>query len=162
MSKKIELSRGMYALVDDADFEELDKLNWYASEKCRNIYAARREKEGARKTIYMHRQILNAKNGWFVDHINGNALDNRRENLRICTHAQNLMNQKPQTGKSSRYKGVSWNKKRNKWEAYLMSNDKKINLGRFDIESDAARAYDKEASVVFGEFANTNKMLGLY
>lgn len=162
MSKKIELSRGMYALVDDADFDELSKFNWYASEKSRNVYAARRAKEGTRKMIYMHRQILNVKKGLVVDHINGNALDNRRENLRICTHAQNLMNQKPQIGKSSKYKGVSWDKRRNKWEAYIMLNDKKVSLGRFDIESDAARAYDKKASVAFGEFANTNKMLDLY
>ena len=104
----------------------------------------------------MHRVIMDAPKGMHVDHINGNGLDNRRENLRLCTNSQNHMNRKTHRDSSSKYKGVSWNKRNSKWQAYIGSGIKRKNLGYFASESDAAKAYDIKAKECFGEFARLN------
>jgi len=102
---------------------------------------------------------MNAVPGLEVDHINGNTLDCRRLNLRLCTHKQNLANQKKQSGRSSQFKGVSFSKSRGKWEAYIKTDGKKKHLGRFDTEEAAAYAYDLEAFRLFGWFAKLNGVL---
>ena len=91
--------------------------------------------------------------GMEVDHINGNSLDNRKSNLRICTHKENVRNQKLSAANTSGYRGVSWNKASKKWEAYIKVNQKRIYLGKFVDILDAARAYAKKAKECFGEFA---------
>ena len=107
---------------------------------------------GCPKTIKMHTLII----GLGADHINGDKLDNRRENLRHATNAQNNANRKKSEGTSSKYKGVRWDKSRSKWMAALEHNHKSRTLGRFDNEEVAARCYDLAASEVFGEFAKLN------
>jgi hypothetical protein len=103
----------------------------------------------------MHREIAGAPKGMVVDHIDGNELNNRRSNLRVCTVSQNHQNRRRTWGRS-RYKGVCFLKKRNKWKAEIMVNRKHIHIGCFDEEEEAAKAYDKKAAELFGEFAYFN------
>lgn len=109
-----------------------------------------------RKAIYMHLEIMSVPDGMEVDHINGNGLDNRRENLRLCTRAQNRMNSVKRIGKSSTFNGVYWHKNCRKWRASLKLDGKEIHIGYFNTELDAAEAYDEKAFELFGEFAKPN------
>jgi flagellar basal body rod protein FlgC len=104
----------------------------------------------------MHRLIMNTPDGMDTDHINSNGLDNRRQNLRICTHAENLANRKKQISNTSGYKGVSWDKSCKKWAANISICGKYKKLGRFTDLVEAARAYDAAAKEVYGEFAKPN------
>jgi hypothetical protein len=159
--KQICITRGLVALVDDCDFESLSKFKWCASKGNSTFYAVRKERtEGnGRTTVKMHRQILGLSkgDGIYVDHRNHNGLDNRRENLRACTLSQNSCNQHIQIRpKSSQYKGVCWDNKRNKWRALIAVNRKRIYLGWFTSEIEAAKAYDQAAVKHHGEFAYVN------
>ena len=154
MSKYIELSQDKRTLVDVEDYEYLNQFKWYYN----NGYAVRstRMKNGKRGMELMHRTIVNAPKGMEVDHINGDKLENKRSNLRLCTHTENLRNQHKTCG-TSKYKGVCWHKAMSKWRVQIRGNNKKIHLGFFDNEEDAAHAYNMAALELFGEFANLNK-----
>ena len=154
--RTIPLTRGKVAIVDDEDFERFGGFKWYADK--RNAWYARRAfgPRSHRKSVYMHRQILNAPPSLECDHINGNGLDNRRCNLRLCTRSQNNMNRHRSCGGSSRFKGVGRHNPRNKWRAYIGDNGKLHHLGLFANEIDAAHAYDNAATELFGEFASLN------
>jgi hypothetical protein len=151
---EISLTQDKVALVNDEDFELVSQYNWHIA---RNRYAVTKtsRKNAPRKDILMHRLIMRAEKGQQVDHINGNGLDNRRENLRFCTHAENQHNISYGYGKS-RYKGVHWHKNREKWCSAICYNSKKIYLGSFSSEIEAARAYDEAAKQYFGAFAHLN------
>jgi hypothetical protein len=95
-----------------------------------------------------------------VDHINGNGLDNRRNNLRLATHQQKLANRRKTAKNSSGYKGVCWNKSRSKWQASISVNDVTIHLGRFDNPIDAHGAYIEAAQKYYKEFANSGESEG--
>ena len=155
--KKIELTQGKHALVDDADYDHLMQWKWSAAMMAHNHRATRRH-ENSNETIYMHREIMGFKKGdtRHVDHINHNPLDNRRINLRCCTRSQNLMNSIKRKGTSSVYKGVSWFNASRKWKAYIKINTKQKYLGLFETETAAAVAYDTEAKELFGEYALLN------
>ncbi len=103
----------------------------------------------------MHRVILKAPGGLDVDHINGDGLDNRRINLRVCTRSQNLANQGTQARNLSGCKGVSWDKRTGRWITFISVNSKNHNLGRFDDLQTARAAYQAAAVRHFGEFART-------
>jgi hypothetical protein len=152
--KEIPLTKGYVALVDDEDYERVSVLKWSACVHDRRVYAMRRPD---RKTVYLHRFIMNAPVGSTVDHQNHDGLDNRRENLRICSNAENVANQRPQIRpKSSTFKGVTWDKSRSKWIAVIKVNKVGKHLGRFSNEMEAARAYDRAAFHYFGQFAHPN------
>jgi len=152
-AKFIPLIRGGFAIVDGDDYAKLAEYKWYCEHNCNTSYAVRSKNH---KRIYMHRQILNAPNGKVVDHKDGNGLNNLRSNLRLCTKTQNMRNRRPWLSCSSRYKGVSWDKSSKKWRARITFNGKKSHIGQFDDEVEAARAYDREAKELFGEFAYLN------
>ncbi len=152
-AKLIPLSQGKVAIVDAEDYPWLNKRNWYAN-RAKRTYYARGTIKG--KHAPMHRQILNAPPHLVVDHINRNGLDNRKSNLRLCTHFQNQRNRRPGRNGSSKYKGVRWSKRDKKFRAGITCNRKSYHLGMFESEIDAAKAYDNAAKKVFGEFAYLN------
>ena len=156
--KEIQLTKGKVALVDDADFEWLNQWKWTANEVGRRYYAIRRDWSFPKgKTILMHRLITGASKEFVVDHIDGNTLNNRRSNLRVCSNAQNLANSRTDwTTNKAGYKGVCWKKKERKYSAQITVNYTAIHLGYFTDPIEAAKAYDKAARKHFGEFAKTN------
>ncbi len=154
----IPLTQGKYAIVDAEDYPQLSKYKWQARKKGNTYYASRGVwQDGRSVVIYMHRQILGAKEGEEIDHIDHNGLDNRECNIRICTRSQNNQNQQPQKrNNTSRYKGVHWNKKDSKWIAQIKKDGTKIHLGSFDNENIAAEIYNIKAKEIYGEFAHLN------
>ena len=159
--KEIPITQGKVALVDDEDFVFLNSFKWTATRGKRKngqdcFYAYRSEKKGGKwRPILMHRIILDAKKGQLVDHRNHDCLDNRRSNLRLATQSQVHANRKISFG-SSKYKGVSWFDRTGKWVVYIRIQGKQKNVGYFETEEEAARAYDAKARELFGEFARLN------
>ena len=155
--RQIPLSQGYYAIVDAENYEWLMQWKWTAL-ICRGIvYAKRSSVYKKRNTpILMHRQIMGTPKNMKTDHCNGNGLINTHDNLRVCTHAQNMRNQYIRNGLSSKYKGVSWDKRYEKWQAYITINRKKRHLGYFISELEAAYAYNAAALKYYGEFARLN------
>lgn len=155
MSRRIPLTKGKEAIVDDDMFSFLMQWRWYCSTTNR---AVRTEGDGKnQKTIFMHRVIMNTPPGMETDHQSLNTLDNRRENLRNCTRAQNSANKNRYSTNTSGFKGVSWSKNMKKWKAQITVNYKNTVLGHFDKIEDAARAYDEAAKERFGAFARGNE-----
>lgn len=155
MTKTIPLSQGKVALVDDEDFEWLSQWKWTYSKHYSTGYAYRNPSSTGlvtRSKVYMHRAILSPPQGREIDHINGDGLDNRRWNLRICTHAQNLWNSRKRKGTISQYKGVRLMKGSGNWVSYIGQKY----LGSFDNEETAASAYNQAARQYRGEFARLN------
>lgn len=159
--KTIPLTQGKVALVDDEDYELVMKYKWYVLKDSNSlgttIYArAAPWAEGRAQCVLMHRLVAGAPKGKDVDHINNDGLDNRRENLRVCTRSQNNGWQRKKPGRTSRHKGVHWDSANKKWRALIKTNQKTIHLGRFATEDEAARAYDYAAVERFGTFARLN------
>jgi hypothetical protein len=152
MSKKIKLTRGQEAIVDDQDFEWLNQWMWY----CNGDGYAARKPWSTKKLIFMHRLICNTPTGMITDHVDGNPLNNTRSNLRICTKSQNGMNRTKPSNNVSGYKGVCWNKKFNKWEVHAGARKNRRSGGYFENILDAALAYDRIAKEIWGEFAHPN------
>ena len=154
--KKIPLTQGKFVVVDDCDYDWLIRHKWYARKENRTYYAGRKS---GKVISQMHREILGLKAGdkRQIDHINHNGLDNRRSNLRICSFAENHRNRQLNRRKhTSKYKGVCWYKAGCKWRAEIRCDYKLFFLGYFDSEIDAAKAYDRAARKLFGEFACLN------
>jgi hypothetical protein len=157
--RKIYLNEGEFTIVDPPDYYRFGNFKWFVEGNGTNLYAIRTIKTEPKKTKFLslHREIMNAPDGLFVDHRNTDSLDNRRANLRLATNSQNQCNKrKTRSHTSSRYIGVSFNKHRQKWLAYITYEGKTIWLGAFDNEIDAARAYDAAAKKYHGEFARLN------
>lgn len=156
--QRIPLTRGKVALVDNVDFVWLCQWHWTAMRGASTWYAYRQGGcgNGKRRTIYMHRAILDASSCDDIDHRNGKGLDNQRENLRLCTASQNNANAKKRSKCTSKYKGVSWDK--NKWKVNIYMHGKRTYLGRFDNEILAAIAYNEAAPAHHGEFARLNML----
>ncbi len=146
---------GLFTQVNDEDYEWLSKYRWNVfNNHGRSFYA--RTSLSYQTPILMHRMILsNCKKQ--IDHKDRNGLNNQRNNLRPATYSLNAGNQRKNQGIwTSQYKGVHWNKKSQKWQAVIHKNNKQINLGRFTDEINAAKAYDKKAKELFGEYACLN------
>jgi hypothetical protein len=156
--KRIPLSQGKFALVDDSDYEWLNQWKWSVNGAKARPYAMRKDWSFPKgKTVLMHRLIANPPKGFVVDHIDGNTLNNCRSNLRVCSYSQNLANSiVNRLANKSGYKGVCWKKKEKKYSAQITVNYKAIHLGYFKNPVEAAKAYDNAARKYFGEFAKTN------
>lgn len=159
-TRLIPLSQGKFAIVDATDFEFLNRWKWHVfsgnHRQKKKFYAVRNSKGPNKRIIFMHRALLKPGIGFEGDHKNGDSLDNRRENLRICTHLQNSQNSGMRHHNTSGFKGVSFHKKAGAWEAYICPNYKKKYLGLFSTKEEAAHAYDSAAKTCFGEFAILN------
>lgn len=130
---------GFTAIIDDSDYGCVSKYRWSVKIGGTGIkYGHRVDKNN--KSIYLHRYIMKAKKGQTVDHINRNGLDNRKANLRFCTTAENIMNSKMFKHNTSGYKGVTWDKFRNKWASQIQFSQKHIYLGRHESLEDAVRS----------------------
>jgi hypothetical protein len=150
--KKIPLTQGKFALVDDKNYKDLMQFKWYALHQGNTFYAVRNVWiDGKRTAERMHRRILGLKlgDGKHTDHINHNGLDNQLNNIRVCTHKENHQNQKKSSNNTSRFKGVHWDKQHKKWRAMIMVNFRKKHLGYFDDKIDAAKIYNKTAVEYF-------------
>lgn len=156
--KTIILTHGKVAIVSDRDYPKLWKYKWFLSKtKKHGIgYAIRKMPGRGGKAVFMHRQILNAPPNTQVDHKNGNALDNRRCNLRLATPHQNSCNRAMSKNNRCGFKGVYWNGR--KWVATIHPNRKALYLGQFDTKERAARAYNKSARNYYGPFAKLNRL----
>lgn len=170
---ELETRNGYKFLVDSEDFELANDRRWKAfvfSKRRKNgewgkkfIYLTRRiYKDGKQTTEYLHRNIINAPKGMRVDHINGNTLDFRRSNLRLCTHAENKANTDKYINNSSGFKGVCWHKQRGKWLATIEVKGVQKNLGIYHTKESAAMAYNIAAEKHFGKFAKYNMIFEKY
>lgn len=146
---------GHVFLIDEADFPVVRQHRWWAKPGHTTTYI---QTNIDRRTVRLHRLLLNAAPGRVVDHINLNGLDNRRENLRLCTDGQNKANGRLRRDNTSGYRGVYWNSSANKWQAYISVNSKRLYLGVYSDPWAAAIAYNEAALRHFGEFARTNQL----
>lgn len=149
----LPLSQGKVTVIDFDDFEKVRNFKWCArkSSSGNTFYACR-----AANTVQLHHEIMPPPTGMEIDHIDRDGLNNRRSNLRIVTHRQNILNRGPRRNKTSKFCGVSRHQKQQKWQAGLELFGKHIHLGSYEIEADAARAYDEAAIKYFGSFAQLN------
>lgn len=154
--KKIPLTKGKFAIVDDADHAEISKYKWHFSSMGyaeRSVYISK----GKYRREAMHRVIAGAKAGEIVDHVNMDRLDNRRANLRVGTKSQNGANRRTNSNKAVKFKGVYTHQKcKDYYEARIIVNGKSIYLGSFNTPEEAARVYNAAAKEHFGEFARLN------
>ena len=158
----IPLTQGLFALVDGKNYERLNCHKWYAHKQhkvlcyaTRKIYNPTTKKV---KLVYMHRELLGLlpHDHKVTDHENYCGLDNRETNIRICTQQQNTYNRRPCKKNKSGYKGVFWNKQSKKWRVQIYCKGDCFYIGCFDKKEDGAKAYDKKAIELFGEFAYLN------
>jgi len=150
-----------YAKISPQDAELVLRYRWSVASNTKyggRVYYAKTETgpRNNRTRIKMHRLIMNAPEGMHVDHINGDGLDNRRENLRIVTPQLNQANSRKHVAGKSSFKGVSWHHRANKWRAYICINRGQKHIGLFDDELEAAKAYDAVAKSTWGEHAYLN------
>lgn len=159
--KQIKLTQGQFALVDDEDYDFINSFKWYAHKakrKYRDVYYAWRNStnEKGRTTVQMHSIIIGeVPTGMDIDHVDGNGLNNQRINLRFATRSQNGGNQLS-WGKTSKFKGVCFHKRDKIYVAQIRKDNKHMHIGYFENEIDAAKAYDKRALELNGEFARIN------
>lgn len=154
MPQSIPLTRGYTALVDDSDYNRVRAVKWLF---VGSGYAGRFvTRNGNKKLVYLHRFLLNAQPGQRVDHINGDRLDNRRENLRVVTPSQNLQNRKGSPHTTSGRKGVCWHRERGKWHVRISVNGTRIHLGYHDDLETATLLYDAAARHFFNGYARPN------
>ena len=157
--KEIKLTQGKVALVDDEDYEEINKYKWCAHKGKNTFYAFRHIKtvDNQWTSVQMHREILKQSEHLLTDHKDSNGLNNRKSNLRACTDQENCRHSVKKRGIcSSIFKGVTWHNQIQRWRAYIMSDYHQVSLGCYASETEAAHAYDVAAKDLFGEFALLN------
>lgn len=155
--------KGMKIEVDEEDYQFLVSHNWtILKARCKKkkyyVLLVGRDKNKKIKTFYFHREIMGVEQGQYIDHINGNSLDCRKQNLRICTPSQNAFNRSPRKDK---YKGVTLRKYKSGKKSYRVAISFKGKfqwIGTFKTADEGAIAYNKRAIELFGQFANLNKI----
>lgn len=143
--------QGQTVLIDKADYHLIKGITWYINKQTGYVFA-----DLGRRTVYMHRLIMNAGEGQMIDHKNGNRTDNRRSNLRFCTPAQNLCNKRPYKTNPFGLKGVVQNKSNGKFLARISVNGKTRQIGTFETIDEAAKAYNIASRLLHGEFGYLN------
>lgn len=163
--KEIPLTQGKVALVDVEDYERINKYKWHYN----SGYAVRQIRvepsdgyKNRQKKLFMHRVILNIKVSYKyeeIDHINGNSIDNRKENLRAVEHKQNCQNRKIQSNNKSKYKGVHLQKDCKRYRADISVNSKQVYLGMYETAVQAAIVYNVAAIKYYGKYAKLNRYI---
>jgi hypothetical protein len=160
-TKEIPLTQGKVAIVGAEDFAWLSDRRWHAHERGRTWYARSTIKSmGVQRTVFMHRVILE-HHGYDlttgeVDHINGDGLDNRKSNLQIISHAENIRKSRTQVNNKSGFRGVSWHKQDHRWQVFIEVDQVRKYVGSYRTKIAAALAYDEAAKKYFGRFAKLN------
>lgn len=149
--------------VDDQDYELVKSFHWMASSGSKRdknfLYACTSGGGRNKKTsVKMHRLIMSVPHGMVVDHIDGDGLNNRRSNLRVCTRSENSRNQRKSSNNTTGFKGVYWLPRDNRFLAKLFVNGKSKQVGSFMTAIEAAKAYNEAAKKYYGEFANLNEV----
>jgi hypothetical protein len=157
---KIPLTKGKFALIDAEDYPIVSQWKWSFNDTyaTRGIYLGKINGKRRSQTQTLHKQLMNTPKGFEIDHANGDQLDNRRKNLRVCTHKQNMANIGKRSDReySSSYKGVTWSKVLGKWLVTASLNGKAKYIGTYNDQIKAANAYDQYAKRTYGEFAKLN------
>lgn len=149
----VTLTQGHEAIIDAEDAEFIGQWNWCADKAPNTVYAIRGvERDGRHVKFYMHREILRNSTRNHTDHINGDGLDNRKQNLRVAAPHENGRNSRNRRNNTSGYKGVSWSTKRQMWQARIMCNYKEKFLGYFETKEAAYAAYCEASKLLHGEF----------
>lgn len=146
--KQITVTHGKVTLVDDEDFDYLNQYKWH----CNKGYVSR---TGNNKHLRMHRVIMHVQGDLQVDHIDGNPLNNQKNNLRICTSSQNNKNKKTPHTNTSGFRGVSYHVSNKKWQSQIQVDGKQIHLGYFKTPEEASISYEDFAKKTFGSFLRT-------
>ena len=156
--KLIPLTQGFFAQVSDSDYDNLMEHTWHVAKRKHCNYASGViHGPNGKKNTLMHRFILGITDSKIeVDHADRNGLNNTRRNIRPCSRAENMANTGLQSNNKSGYKGVNWDGNKSKWKARIKVNGKTVTIGRFHTAEEAARAYDKKALELRGEFAKLN------
>lgn len=152
-------------VIDEDDYDRVMRMNWAPQPSGLSVYAFTSSlKYIPKQHQLLHRYIIRTQPDEMVDHINGDTLDNRKANLRIVSAAENTRNRRRPTfaGKTSKFKGVHWDGSRERWVAVIKCDGVSSPLGVFSHEEDAARAYDRAAVELFGQYARTNEAMKLY
>lgn len=165
----LDIGKGYKTQVSDADYDAIKKDKWRCERSGNSLSVIKLSREVIApnkriyRRVYLSRFLLQCPKGLVVDHINGDRLDNRRENLRICTGAQNSKNRRKASNNTSGYKGVYFRKnwknrvnKKKRWTAIIIVDQKRINLGDYLTAEEGGKAYDRAAKRYFGEFAKLN------
>lgn len=146
-------------LVDDEDYQKLYPGSFFINNRGYVIFSKYNKQTQKSDKVRLHRFLINVDDQQYVDHINGDKLDNRKQNLRTATQSQNIANSKKSRANTSGYKGVTWSKQHKKWIAQMTQNSKHIHLGLFDCPSKASEAYDHAVMERFGVYAKPNSDL---
>lgn len=156
--KRVQLSQGKFALVDDGDFDSVNRWKW-SFQKMPTVdgYAVRVVKENGRyRKIYLHRFLCGFPTGKVIDHVDGDGLNNQRENLRVCVQHENISNQRKKKNNTSGFKGVSFHRRTGKWAAQITFQRVKRHIGLFPDAQSASDAYDQASKKTHGEFGLPN------
>jgi len=160
MSRVIPLTRGLKTIVDDEDYEMLSAFSWSAYRyMAGQVYAVRSVTiDGLQKKVGMHRVLLLPAPDQLVDHVNGDTLDNRRSNIRLCSRYENRLNSKVDRRSETGVKGVTRRSRNGKFRAHIGANGKRIWLGSFDSIEEAMDARNTAAMELHGEFARLSSL----
>lgn len=160
MTVEVRLSSGDVALIDDHDAPLVSRYKWSPRRLGRTVYAqANTYVSGARTTVTMHRLIVAPEADQLIDHRNGDGLDNRRSNLRLCDKRGNNRNVGLRADNTSGYKGVHFYALRNRYSAYIYTHGRRVSLGNFYRAEEAAHAYNIAAQIMHGEYARLNDIV---
>jgi hypothetical protein len=154
---RVPLTRGYEAIIDAADVPIVDGFNWRAMVEAHTVYAARSDYSGQKvRLILLHRLLMGEPDGFPIDHIDCDGLNNRRGNLRIVTVWQNTQNAKVRRDSTSGLKGVTWHRRDRKWHAKIQSHGRRHHLGYYDTPDEAHAAYCAASVKLHGEFGRTS------